>query len=268
MKLAVLGQNYSTGRLLAEPVDEQTLGQSVRQSLERRIEDIRAEAGTTSRGSSFRAEVERQPIDSGDLRAVGWTYLVNAADPHKDDFIRILRQLANHRGMAEPDQPLQLDSNAPEDWFDWMLENYFNPEQKSPPSYVLIVGGPDQVPFKFQSLLSVAAFTGRLPFGSLAGIDVGNLENLEGYVSKIIRLEKAAEPATKRDVLFFATDHGLHDPTYFSHHYMTNPLCEHVRKELHYPTRYVESKEATKQQLWNALTGAHPCLVYTASHGM
>src|SRR5262249_9089564 len=61
---------------------------------------------------------------------------------------------------------------------------------------------------------------------------------------------------------------GLHDPTYFSHHYMTNPLCEHVRKELHYPTRYVESKEATKQQLWNALTGAHPCLVYTASHGM
>ncbi len=268
VKLTVLGLNYSTGRLLTEPIDEQALGQNVQQSLERNIEEIRGLAGATSYAAKFRAEVERQPIDLGDPHAAGWTFLLYEHDPQKDELIRILRPLAEHRGMAEPDQPLLLDSKAPEDWIDWILENYFNPEQKSAPSYVLIVGGPDQVPFRFQSLLSTAAHVGRVALGPHADDPMVDLRMLEAYIDKVIRLEKAAEPATTRDVLFFATDHGLPDPTYFSHHYMANPLCEYVREELSYTTRYIQGDSATKEQFRDALNIARPCLVYTASHGM
>jgi hypothetical protein len=67
--------------------------------------------------------------------------------------------------------------------------------------------------------------------------------------------------------LFFAPDHGLPDPTYFSREYMAVPLAEHVEEELRVPIRSILGDEATKPNLMDGLAG-NPALVYTASHGL
>jgi hypothetical protein len=58
--------------------------------------------------------------------------------------------------------------------------------------FVLIVGGPEKIPFRFQSLLASFAAVGRVHFDSL--------DDLTEYVSKIIRIETASRPVVSRPV--------------------------------------------------------------------
>lgn len=79
-----------------------------------------------------------------------------------------------------------------------MHDNYYalDLEGKQVPQYILIVGGPDQVPFLFQSILDTVANVGRVDFDSL--------DDLKNYVEKLIRLETAPEPVVAKEALMFA----------------------------------------------------------------
>ena len=125
---------------------------------------------------------------------------------------------------------------------------------------MLIVGGPELVPFGFQSLMDSIASVGRLEFE--------RIEDLGVYVDKLLRLEAAPEPIVEREALFFATDGGLEDPTYFSRKYMAEPLAAHVRDEHKFKTTEIMGEEATKANLLKALKQTKAGLVYTASHGL
>jgi hypothetical protein len=151
----------------------------------------------------------------------------------------------------------------PEEWLDWLTRQYHRRalDGERAPGFVLILGGPDQVPFGFQSLLHTVASVGRLA--------PERLEDLQIYVDKVLRLERAAAPAVDREVLFFATDEGPRDPTHFSRAYMVEPLAEHVRGlGGGYDVHLLQRDEATKPRLLRALQERRPALVYTASHGL
>ena len=79
-------------------------------------------------------------------------------------------------------EPLDDNGEGPEEWADWQTDNYSDLIDKKP-FYILILGGPKEVPFHFQSMLSTMAAVGRLDFDSM--------DDLSTYVEKIIRLEKA-----------------------------------------------------------------------------
>jgi hypothetical protein len=126
--------------------------------------------------------------------------------------------------------------------------------------YVLIAGSPVQIPFHFQAFIGSAASVGR--------VDFDKLDDLEKYVRKIVALEKAASPVVSHQAIFFATDHGLNDPTFFSRLHMAEPLAKTADDDLHIPTQSVMGQQATKSNFLERLRTAQPALVYTASHGL
>jgi hypothetical protein len=260
MTIMRLGLNMA-GDPLFEPLDEEAMGQALARSLGRNADAVRSLAQMTLQAVSFKGEVERQVLDPGDPRVAGWTYLVNSADPRRDDYGDLLNPLALQRGMSDPDDPLLFNGEPEEEWFDWLTDNYFalELEGKKVPQYILIAAGPDQVPFRLQSILDTVANVGRVDLSS---------EDLQHYVGKLIRLEDAPEPVVEREAILFGPDGGPSDPTYFSRRYMVEPIAEHVHDRYALQTHDLLGNDATKANLLDALRSRHPALVYTASHGL
>ncbi len=259
----VLGMGLDlSGDLLFPPADEGVFAEGLASALSRNAETVQVLAKTTLEAVFFRKEIEREIHDPGDPRQAGWTYLVNRSDPYGHEIKENLAPLAAQRGMANPAEPLLFNHESQEDWFDWLHENYYSLslEGKKTPQYILIVGGPDQIPFRFQSILSTVANVGRVHFE--------DLDDLTTYVHKLIRIENAPEPLSRKEVVVFAPDGGLPDPTYFSKRYMADPLAEHMHESLGFDTHTLSSIDATKTKSLAALQQTKPALVYTASHGL
>jgi hypothetical protein len=123
-------------------------------------------------------------VDLNDVTKAGWTFLVSSQDPHVSEIIETLQPLAKHKGMNDPKMPLRFNGELPDQWFDWFQNNYYSPlsEGKRVPQYILVVGNPMLIPFRFQSLLDSAASVGRLDFDST--------DQLAAYINKILSLKK------------------------------------------------------------------------------
>ncbi len=210
----------------------------------------------------FRGALGREVIDVGDVKAQGWTFLINEKDPLRAEVVAALKLLATHRGMDDPTAPLLFHNGDPDEWGNWLQDSYFALalEDKTVPKYILIVGGPDQVPFGFQSLLDTVASVGRVDFDSV--------DDLVTYASKLIRLEKLTDPVVAREAVVFAPDAGATDPTHFSRRFMAEPLADLMSNEFKLATTRVLGNDAIKAALVGALAGAKPAIVYTASHGL
>jgi hypothetical protein len=261
MRIMAFGKKLS-GELLFKTVDEQKFLSALVEALPRNAPTMRTLADTTSKGVTFRGEIGRRIRDVGDPIQAGWTFLVAEKDPRRSEITEVLEQLARHRGMEDPSAPLVFWGEPEDTWGDWLQENYFAPELegKKVPQYVLMVGGPDVLPFRLQSLMDSVANVGRLDFETM--------DHLKQYVQKLIRLETVADPLVKREAILFAPDGGTNDPTYFSREYMVKPLNEHIKQQLNFGTTALMGADATKQKLVKAMRGAQPALVYTASHGL
>jgi hypothetical protein len=261
VKIMAFGLKMS-GELLFQPVDEEQFRKSLVAALPGNAAAMQAMADNTSRGITFRGEVKQTVINPGDPRQAGWTFMVAKDDPQRQQIGQILQPLAVHRGMADPSAPLIFSGEPEENWGDWLQDNYYalKLNGKQLPHYVLMVGGPEMLPFHFQSLLDTVANVGRLQFDTP--------EELQQYVEKIIRLETAPDPVVTREVILFAPDGGMNDPTYFSREYMVKPLAQHINQQLNFKTTALMGPDATKAKLAGALKGSKPALVYTASHGL
>jgi len=260
MQIMGLGIDYQTGELLVKPMDSTAFARKILESLNKNSKDFTQLANVGSQTLTFRGEVERRPVDQGNPREAGWTYIVNENDPDREEISKILRPLAEYRGMKDPESPMVFNGEAEEEWFDWLQDNYYSVEHMERPYYIAIVGGPDKIPFKFQSLLDMATAVGRLDFNSL--------DDLKAYVEKVIRLEEMPEPVVDRKALVFAPDYGSQDPTHFSRLYMAEPLAEYICDNCQLQTSTMSGDMATKSKLTSALLSEKPALVYTASHGM
>lgn len=260
MDILSFGIRYETGAPLVPAIDEVEFADRILESFAKRAPEMRYTTSATTHATTFRGVIERtRTADLGNPREAGWTFLISEHDPRKKDIIRILRPLAMHRSMIDPQQPLVFHGEEREEWFEWLLENYSPLETDSVPHYVLIAAGPDQVPFQFQALLDSAASVGR--------VDFDTLEDLEKYVNKVLRLE-STDPVVSKETLFFAPDPGPPDPTYFSCHHMAVPLSQHARCTRGYATTEIMGSEATRESLLDALRHSRAAVVYTASHGL
>jgi hypothetical protein len=261
MSIVGMGLDFE-GKPLFQPIDENAFEQSLINALALNADRLERSTKATATGFAFLGQVQRRGIDLGDPLEAGWSFLVNKNDAQLSDIKAILEPLARHRGMSDPQSPLVFNNEPAEDWFEWLHDSYYalDLEGKKTPDYILIVGGPESVPFHFQSLLDTMASVGRVAFD--------NLDDLKRYVDKLLRLESAKEPTVSREALFFAPDGGPNDPTHFSRQYMAEPLADHVKAKLKFTVQSVTGDEATKPNLLAALRGHKPALVYTASHGL
>lgn len=263
MNILGMGKDYTTGQPLINPIDVVEFSKKILASFPH--ETLPGLADASRSAFTFKKEVERDRYpDLGNPREVGWTFLVNSNDPQRDEIIKTLQPLAKHRNMKDPNSPLMIDfppdSGINADWYWWLEENYKHPDIEKPPHYILLVGGPEYIPFHFQSFLDIAASVGRVAFDSI--------KDLQTYVEKIIRLETADSPVIDREVLYFATDEGSSDPTYYSCLYMATPLADYSKNTCKFRTHKLMKDDATKEKFIKLLKMTKPSLIYTASHGV
>ncbi len=259
MKIAPLGINYSTRKLLAQPLDAKSLGQALIDTSSGVKDALGTLSSAGSRGGTLGEELKRKQIDLGDPRSAGWTILLSANDPQRNERINAIRKLAQHRGLNLANA-LYYNGETLEEWDTWLEENYNTLTAGSKPYYILILGGPNEIPFYVQTLLATTAAVGRLDFETP--------EELKTYAEKIVRLETAEQPVVARESIFFAPNHGKLDPTYYSHHHLAKPLAERVEQEQGLGVTRLFAKDARKQDLSDALLKSKAAFVFTASHGL
>ncbi len=263
------GIDYNTrkrliGKLSANELADRLMRSFPHETMER---DTRSyERGHKHRKNFAIREVEPgRSVNRYSTVEAGWTYLVNGKDPDKDEIIKTIRTLAEHRKMEDPDSPLEFNNEHEYQWADWLEKKYWNLADWSRrlrriPEYIMIVGGPDKIPFRFQVMLDCTASVGRVAFDTV--------QELKNYVDKVIRLETAKEPAVDREVVLFAPRGDSEDATAYSYQYMALPMADHIASELGFEVTSMLENEASKENLAKTLESRKPAVVYSASHGM
>jgi hypothetical protein len=139
------------------------------------------------------------------------------------------------------------------------------------PYYVLIVGGPDRIPFDFQNLLKMQWAVGRLAFD--------NIEDYGRYAQAVVEYESPTfKPVQRKNAAVWIT----HNDGDLATGMLTNALCPNfldAQKPLGCGAAKFSldafttttPKQATKQQFIDILRGqvpgGAPAVIFTGSHG-
>ena len=275
MKVSSMGIRKSDKKLLFKPIKISEFRKKIADGLQNNTKEFDDISKITQGQPTFRGidQVHAPRLDvSSDS---GWTFLINPNDELANEIKDVIKPLAKLRGMVDNDQPLYFDSVPKDDWIFWMddvYQEYASGEKTFPPKYVFIIGDPEQIPFRFQSLLSLQAYVGRLDFTHKAEKQEKILQ-LKTYVEKIIKLEN--NNPVEQKAIFFATDHGIgedgcYDPTHYNRLYLETPLVADVKAMGNFEITEIAStqdnpNQATKNSLLSNIENSKPALVFTAS---
>jgi hypothetical protein len=275
-KLYLNGINGATGEYLTPPVDPDDVAALVR--AEPPPDPGVAELLQRSAAKSMVGAFETLPFgfDPVDVSRVGWAvvFAKDAPQAVRDALQPLLKQRAR---QVPADRFKVLDYQGGENTRAWLNRNGATLSKVSPtkvPYYILLVGGPDVIPFDFQFLLDVEYAVGRLAFD--------RPEQYLQYAESVVNYETAAAPPTAREVVYWGTRHPGDFPTQLSADSLIAPLSDGIPTDpdegepiagvCRFRSRQFRGADATKANLAEALhapgTAARPAMLFTASHGM
>jgi hypothetical protein len=130
------------------------------------------------------------------------------------------------------------------------------------PYYLLLVGSPEEIPYRFQTQLDVQFAVGRIDFGD-------DLDAYASYAASVVAAETGRIELPRR-MGFFGVANPDDVATQLSSEHLIAPLLEHVAAERPgWETASFLRDDARKADLGRLLGGdAKPSLLFTASHGM
>ncbi|MBE0697715.1 MAG: hypothetical protein IH586_12410 [Anaerolineaceae bacterium] len=131
------------------------------------------------------------------------------------------------------------------------------------PYYLLIVGSPEQIPYRFQTLLDVQYAVGRIHFDTLA--------EYAQYAQSVVTAEKQQVRLPRR-MTFFGVANPDDPATRLSSEQLVAPLLEslsNAKQDIPWEFQSFVRDQATKSGLGKIMSGSNvPGLLFTASHGM
>ncbi len=208
-------------------------------------------------------EDERLPVygtDPRDLSSAGWGVVF--APGVGEDVREALKPLLDRR-REEAGSLFKVYDYPPGTSKDDFLAAYgagfgpVNPEKV--PYYVLLVGDPRALPFRFQYELDMQHAVGRLHFDSA--------EEYARYAEGVLQAEDDTVERP-REMAFFAAENPDDVATRRMCRELIEPLAAAVARE-GWKQKLVLGEDATKERLGNLLGGAEtPALLFTATHGM
>jgi hypothetical protein len=189
--------------------------------------------------------------------------------------------LAEHRRqqVGDDERVKELTYRDGEDWRSWLARHGVGAGSVEPakvPYYLLLVGGPQRVPFSFGHLLDVEYAVGYLHFDTAAGY--------ADYVASLIDYETGSAVPNAKEAVFFSTRHAFDPATQLSADLLVNPLADGIPAQGNHPaqpavadrwgfrTRKLWGAATTKAALAEVLAppaGTRPpAFLFTASHGI
>jgi hypothetical protein len=216
-------------------------------------------------------------VDPTELSQAGWAVVFTPDTP--DAVRKTLQPLIDLRArQAPPDRHKVLEYKPGETREAWLCKYGAHGADVVPtrvPYYVLLVGGPETIPFDFQFLLDIDYAVGRLAFD--------RPEDYGRYAEAVVAYETATSVASGKEVVYWGTRHLGDGATELSADHLVRPLYEGLQAiggdvampaiagKLKFRSRFFLGDEATKACLLEVLHArkqALPSLLFTASHGM
>lgn len=261
------GINGTDGSYLTQPLTplqilEISLGHRLPAELMHQLRDRKARSEADTYGVPF-------GTDPNNLMEAGWA-VVFARDTNPE-ILHALKPLLDLRKQTAGSLYRQyvggdgyLDSDTANSWLSR------KPRSKGPgvctpekvPYYLLIVGSPEQIPFRFQYELSVNYAVGRIHFDQI--------ESYRNYARNAVdAAESRASPS--RRAVFFGPRNSGDVATRLSADRLVGPLADCIgRMNSGWLVETCLADSATKVALTARLfhSGPAPAFLFTASHGM
>ncbi|MGH8902198.1 MAG: hypothetical protein ACRDYA_11080 [Egibacteraceae bacterium] len=213
----------------------------------------------------------KEGVDPTDLAQAGWGVIF----PHDADkrIVEALRPLLDHRraqaGRTHERRYREFtggDGHRPSESKQHFLARHGAAPGPADPDkvsyYLLIVGGPEAIPYAFQYQLDVQYAVGRIAFE--------RAEDYAAYAASVVAVETGGGHRPKRATFFAARNHGDR-ATQLSASELVAPLVEHLSESRpDWEVQQAIGEAATKARL-GALLGSNgqvPALLFTATHGV
>ncbi len=208
----------------------------------------------------------KEGVDPKDLSQSGWGVIfAYDADPAVRDALKELLDWRKQQAGDDYREYSGAEGYRPdESKLDFLARHGAGPGPADPqkvPYYLLIVGDPEAIPYRFQSQLDVQYAVGRIHFDQL--------QDYAAYAHSVVEAEKQGL-SLLRQAAFFGTSNPDDPATNMSAGDLVTPLSESMAKENQgWKVDQWVGEKATKANL-SALVGGKqaPALLFTASHGM
>jgi hypothetical protein len=210
----------------------------------------------------------REDIDADDLRQAGWGLIASedespevlaALEPllslrrqQAGERFRLFHGARGYRGSARDSKNKFLVRSG------GSASGPVSPE--AVPYYLLIVGGPEKIPFEFQSQLDIQYAVGRVAFDSAPAY--------ARYAQSVVAAETGSRTRPQRFTLFGVANPGDR-ATALSSQQLIAPLSElFASSEPAWEVQRIAPAQATKASLQRILHHQAPALLLSASHGL
>ncbi len=207
----------------------------------------------------------KEGVDPTQVQSSGWGIIMaHNADPAIKE---ALSELLNHRQQQAGEkyrEYLGPNGYRPDETKNkWLARQGMGPGPADPdkvPYYLLIVGDPEAISYRFQNQLDVQYAVGRLHFDTL--------DEYAAYARSVVQAETSGLTLPKQATFFGVRTPG--DPaTEMSADHMIKPLSAKISAESGWQVNSLLEAQATKANLAGLInSGKTPTLLYTASHGM
>ncbi|MCY1047391.1 C25 family cysteine peptidase [Corallococcus sp. bb12-1] len=215
-------------------------------------------------------------VDSQDPTQAGWGVVFHAQA--SDELRKGLEPLIAHRReLVEADRMHVLAYQPGETAHQFLARHGVGVGDVDPtrvPFYLLLVGGPEDIPYDLQHALSLSYAVGRLSFDTPA--------EYARYAESVVTYETGATVPNHRQVSWWAPKHLGDRSTHLSADDLVTALArgasadlppqltKTIAAKLRYASRDAIEDDATKEWLLSALHGrdVRPAVLFTASHGV